>query len=89
MDRPQNYAFSANWSNGIALIGPISPNLNFSQWVCCWGLCLLGMISIAMYALIRGKDPQGQMGFMYEMFTKYAIDPRFVSNFERYQKDVS
>jgi len=46
-------------------------------------------MSIAIYSIVKGKDPQGQMGYMYEMFQKYTVDQKFVSSFERYQKDVS
>jgi hypothetical protein len=51
--------------------------------------CLILNLSIAIYSIVKGKDPQGQMGYMYEMFQKHTVDQKFVSAFERFQKDVS
>lgn len=49
---------------------------------------ILGNLVVGIYGLARGKEPEGQLGFMYDMFHKNGDQPEFVATFDRLQHDV-
>lgn len=53
-----------------------------------WVISLLGVLSVGIYAFVRGKNPQGQVGFMYEIFQRNSQVQMFVAAFERFQREV-
>jgi hypothetical protein len=44
---------------------------------------------MAIYAIVRGKEPQEEMAYMYEIFAKYNQDTKVVGHIEKYQREVS
>ncbi len=54
-----------------------------------WSVFALFNLGTAIFAIVRGKEPQEEMAGLYETFTKYNQDSKFVGHFERYQREVS
>lgn len=54
-----------------------------------WGIFSLLDLGVAIFAIVRGKEPQEEMAGLYEIFSKYNQESKFVGHFERYQREVS
>lgn len=53
-----------------------------------WTLFCLIDLGIAIFLIVKGKEPQEEMSSLYELFSRYNQDTKFVGQFERYQREV-
>lgn len=49
---------------------------------------MFGILVISLFGFIKGKESNGQLGFMFEMFIKNSGKAQFVAAFMTFQTQV-
>lgn len=58
------------------------------QWLAVLGISTISTFVMGILGLVRWREPQEEIISLYEIFSKYNQDIKFVGSFERYQREV-